>query len=273
MKKVRIYERGAAHVLAIAAFVFLLGAVGFVGYNAWQKQSTNAGSRPTLGATSTYDATNPATYRFGPNNLCRMYHTLHMKVEVVDKVKPRYEIKSNNEQILYVDTAKHKAGTKYFSSSSYVGSLENATVKYLVKTPSLRTDKVKAKNGKTKSVTKTVWNESASALLVRDLPRCVPTNDASEFNFRKGYTCVNNGEIVIGYKMVYDYTRKVGKATWTTLIDNKIVKSVNLTNKDVNQSYTFRVPAKGKVLKLLFSYGKTKKTTVNQKIANIKSCL
>lgn len=43
------YQQGSGHVLLFAAvFVAIVGALGFVGYNAWQKQSANAGGTATL---------------------------------------------------------------------------------------------------------------------------------------------------------------------------------------------------------------------------------
>ncbi len=45
----RLHERGAAHFVALFLFVALVGVVGFVGYNAWQKQQTNAGGQNTVG--------------------------------------------------------------------------------------------------------------------------------------------------------------------------------------------------------------------------------
>ena len=281
MKKTRMYERGAAHILAIVVFVLLLGVVGFVGYNAWQKQSTNAGSRPILGAS--YDASNPATYKYGTSDLCRIYHTLHMKVAVADKFKPRYEIKSNNKRILYVDTAKQKAGTRYFSSSRFDGSFETATVKYVVKTPVIRTYKVKASNGKTKNLTKTVWNESSSTVVVRDLPRCVPTSDVSEFNFygggRDGVTnvCMNNGEVVFRWKSAV----KAPASTQPKLIaaiDGKTVKTINISSNKVNTFYYSRIGSQGNQFKLSFTDNKNYKGSkarvlVNRAINTIKSCL
>ena len=281
MKKTRMYERGAAHILAIVVFVLLLGVVGFVGYNAWQKQSTNAGSRPILGAS--YDANNPATYKYGANNLCRIYHTLHMKLTVADKVKPKYEILSNGKRILYVDTATQKAGTRYFSSSRFEGSFETATVTYVAKTPTVRTEKVKAKNGKITTVTKTIWTDNTSTVAVRDLPRCVPTSDVSEFNFYGGGSdgitnvCMNNGEIVFRWMSA----SKAPASTQPKLIaaiDGKTVKTINVSNDKINTFYYSRVPSKGGQFKLSFTDNKNYKGSkarvlVNRAINTIKSCL
>lgn len=45
-------ERGAAHaVLAFVAVFVLIGVLGFVGYNAWQRKVSNAGTATTVGVT------------------------------------------------------------------------------------------------------------------------------------------------------------------------------------------------------------------------------
>ena len=43
------HEQGVVHLLAIFLFVALIGIVGFVGYNAWQRQAANAGGTSALG--------------------------------------------------------------------------------------------------------------------------------------------------------------------------------------------------------------------------------
>ncbi|HEY0965008.1 MAG TPA: hypothetical protein VGE13_00835 [Candidatus Saccharimonadales bacterium] len=53
LSKHRLHERGAAHFIALILFVALVGVVGFVGYNAWQKQTSNAGNKATLGSLQT----------------------------------------------------------------------------------------------------------------------------------------------------------------------------------------------------------------------------
>lgn len=283
MKKVHTYERGAAHILAIVAFVFLLGAVGFVGYNAWQKQSTNAGGRPIVGTPVTYDATKPATYRYGANDLCRMYHTLHAKIAVVKDQTKVIQVMSGNSKLLSVDTAKQKPGTRYFASSRFAGSFENATVKYVVKTPATRTITQKAKNGKTKKVSETTWSEAATAVLVRELPRCVPTTDPNEYNFYGGgqdgvtNACTNNGEVVFRWMSFV----KAPASTQPKLIaalDGKTVKTINVADNKVKKYYYSQVSASGSQFKLSFTDNKNYKGSkarvlVNKAISTIKSCL
>jgi hypothetical protein len=277
MKNIRISERGAAHVIAIVVFVLLLGAVGFVGYNAWQKQSTNAGGKNTVG--SNYDAAKPATYRYGANNLCRMYHTVNAKVQVAKDQETVIEIMSNNSKILSVNMAKLKPGTHYLKSSDYTGSLDNATVKYVVKEK--KTVIIDGK-GKKKSTTKVTWSENASAVLVADLPRCVPTDDMSEFNFygggKDGLTnaCTNNGEIVFRYAFSEKPVAST-KPRFVAEVDGKIIKEASIVGNKPMQPYYNRIPAKGKQFTLYYTdnakYKGKKDIIVNRPISSIKSCL
>lgn len=274
MKKVRLHERGAAHVLAIAVFVLILGAVGFVGYNAWQNRETSAGNATTVASSSSYSATDPTTYRYGTKGLCRMYSSLHAKINVYKSI---VKIKSGSSTILSVDTQLPASSTRFLTTKPYKGKLATAKVKYIVNTPTTKTVKKTTKKGKTKFVSKTTWKKKTTTIKVADLPRCVPTDDPAEFNFKKGLSkpqaCIINGEIVVAYSISSKY-RASDKPKLTVSLDGKVAKSVALASKDIGTNYYMRVPAKGKKVKVSFTAGKYKyPSLMNKKISKINSCL
>src|SRR5689334_17687351 len=109
--KHRTLERGAAHVLALVGFLLLVGAVGFVGYNALQRNMANAGSKTTVGTVNTPTSGKPSTYKYGAAGLCRIYGNLNMKVDIATNDKRVITVKSGGKLLASVIAAREKVGS------------------------------------------------------------------------------------------------------------------------------------------------------------------
>ncbi|HEY1085808.1 MAG TPA: hypothetical protein VGE34_03740 [Candidatus Saccharimonadales bacterium] len=83
-------ERGSHHlVLIVGIVVALIGILGFVGYNAWQRQTSNAGGQNTVGSTTQIKAAEKKITNL-ESQLTQAQATYKKKVELADAAQKRY---------------------------------------------------------------------------------------------------------------------------------------------------------------------------------------
>ena len=122
----RQFQAGSHHVvLTFVAVVALIGVLGFVGYNAWQKKNANAAGEASVGQTVTPDA---YTYT---NNLCENNAkdglSVYTKVTVPKNAVRKLSVKIDGRETT-TDLAKYAAGTTQYIATKFVPAKKDTAV-------------------------------------------------------------------------------------------------------------------------------------------------
>ncbi|HEY0965009.1 MAG TPA: hypothetical protein VGE13_00840 [Candidatus Saccharimonadales bacterium] len=114
----RRHERGAAHFVALLVFVALVGVVGFVGYNAWQKQTSNAGGRNTVGTRAEITAAKKKITSL-ESQLAKANATLKEKIALAEAASEKF-VTYRNAQMKADPAIDKQFRAKWAAGNTYI---------------------------------------------------------------------------------------------------------------------------------------------------------